>query len=52
MAERLSDGLMGRLKERAGNSAVRSDVSNLEANSPTAEEALGALPKSSDPAVR
>ena len=52
MAERLSDGLVGRLREKAGSPAERSDASNLEANSPSAEEALGAVPKSSDPAVR
>ena len=52
MAERLSSGLVERLKEKADRSSERSDASNLEANSPGADEVLSGVPRSEDPVVR
>jgi hypothetical protein len=48
----LSRETIARLKERAGNAERRSDVSDMEANSPGMEDMLASMPKSDDPAVR
>jgi hypothetical protein len=52
MADQLSNGLLARLKDRAGNAERRSDDNEMAANSQTMDEMLAGVPKSNDPAVR
>jgi hypothetical protein len=52
MADQLTDGLLARLKDRAGNAERRSDDNEMAANSQTMEEMFDSVPKSDDPAVR
>lgn len=52
MAERMSSGIIQRLKECAGNAERRTGSSEVEASSVSADEMLGSVPKSDDTAVR
>src|SRR5688500_19376155 len=52
MADQLSNGLLARLKDRAGNAERRSDDNEMAANSQTMEQMFESVPKSNDPAVR
>src|SRR5688572_24983963 len=52
MVDQLSDGLLARLKDRAGNAEQRSDDNEMAANSGGLDEILAGVPKSDDPAVR
>ena len=52
MADQLSDGLLARLKDRAGNAERRSDDNEMAANSQSMDEMFDSVPKSDDPAVR
>jgi hypothetical protein len=52
MGFELSRETIARLKERAGNAERRTDVTDLEANSPGIDDMLASMPRSDDPAVR
>jgi hypothetical protein len=52
MADQLSNGLLARLKDRAGNAERSSDDNEMAANSQPMEAMLNDVPKSDDPAVR
>jgi hypothetical protein len=52
MAGSLSGGIIGRLRERAGNAERRTEAGEMEANSVSADEMLDSIPNSDDPAVR
>lgn len=52
MADQLSEGLLARLKERAGNAERRSDDSEMAASSEGFDDMLDSIPKSDDPLVR